>query len=572
MAQLCLHIHARVMASTSSSRAAKRRRWQEKGPSDKQLRLSQFSILRCSEASLVKIVALLRKQPQLLEEIELAPLAEAAESFLRHLCRTPVTLPLNNGKEFKWHIADFGLSLSFFAKHSEGFRNMLREKYRDDPCSPDRPWRFILYNDEAVPGAVLRMDNKRKLVCYYLSIRNWGPKILSHEAAWLPIGVLRQSVAKRVRGKFSAVAKYVLRSLLVGTHSIRVSGALVEGVGLDGGAALIFADLGNLIYDEAACNATMSTKGAGGLFPCLCCKNVYNTKAEGEEALSAHDPSGSLVDISCSDPRLFDCRSDDDWWFAADLLSRLQPTLTKAQFEEQERIFGLTWNPDGLLWDVELREHVPPIKVQTYDPAHCLLCHGLMQKEMSLLLVRMKAQGTTWESIRVLMAADWRTCHCLGGGRAASCFTAVFSDAREKHFSKTKEFACGASEMLDIIAPFRYFLEMQVGDFAHKLRAEILSFTSLADVMSLISLAKDGRVVADQIAQGLYRHAVRFAAAYGKEEGAYIPKFHFTRHIPAQVYRDGQLLETLVCERYFKRSTFMRYVRAKARSVETRLL
>ena len=41
------------------------------------------------------------------------------------------------------------------------------EKY---PCSADRPWGIIYYNDEVVPGNVLSADPSRKVQCVYLSL------------------------------------------------------------------------------------------------------------------------------------------------------------------------------------------------------------------------------------------------------------------------------------------------------------------------------------------------------------------------------------------------------------------
>ena len=46
------------------------------------------------------------------------------------------------------------------------------EKY---PCSADRPWGIIYYNDEVVPGNVLSADPSRKVQCVHLSFREFGP-------------------------------------------------------------------------------------------------------------------------------------------------------------------------------------------------------------------------------------------------------------------------------------------------------------------------------------------------------------------------------------------------------------
>ena len=228
--------------------------------------------------------------------------------------------------------------------------------------------------------------------------------------------------------------------------------------------------------------------------------------------------------------------------------------LSRGQFEEQKRLLEITWNPQGLLWDMDLRQRCRPIAAQTYDPSHCFLCSGLLQKEMGMLLSRLKEHGITFDAVRMLMGANWKSCKCLGGGRAASNYLAVFSQARESHFKRTGEFSCGASEMLDIIAPFRYFLEVQNGDFQQQFANEIASFTALAETLGLISLGKDGWPVGDRVAQALHRHSQSFALAYGGDPAAYIPKFHFARHIPAQIARDGLVLDTLTCERYHQRT------------------
>ena len=543
------------MASASSgSRAAKRQRWQERGPNDKQIRLSQFAALRCSESSLAAIVKVLRKQPELIDEIEVSPLAEAAQAFSTHLCRQPVELQMEDGPTSQWHVADLGQALAFFAKHSENFRGLLPRCYRDHPCSPENHWNAIVYNDEAVLGAVLRLDNRRKMACFYVTMKEWGVKALCREAAWLPLAYIRHDIVMQVVGKLSAVAKAFLRHMFLSADSVMTSGAVVDGIGEDGQAALIFAKLGNLSFDESACNATLSTKGANGLFPCVYCKNVHNRPRD-DMPLAAYDATGNLVDITCPDPRLFDARSNGDWWFAADLLSELHPRLTRGQFEEQERLLGLTYNPQGLLWDLELRRICPPISVQTYDPAHCFLCSGLAQKEIGLLLNKLKDAGMGFATIRTFMEADWRTCGCFGGKRAPSKFASVFSKARDKHWRKSLEFGCGANELLDIVAPFRYFLEMQGDGFRQVFNREVASFCALADCIALLTMAKDGLPVADELAQKLHRHALRFVAAYGDDDlTVYIPKFHFARHIPAQIRRDGFLIDTLACERYHTRT------------------
>lgn len=76
------------------------------------------------------------------------------------------------------------------------------EKY---PCSADRPWGIIYYNDEVVPGNVLSADPSRKVQCVYLSFREFGPIALSREEAWFAVLACRSSVVSEVNAGMSQV-------------------------------------------------------------------------------------------------------------------------------------------------------------------------------------------------------------------------------------------------------------------------------------------------------------------------------------------------------------------------------
>ena len=76
------------------------------------------------------------------------------------------------------------------------------------------------------------------------------------------------------------------------------------------------------------------------------------------------------------------------------------------------------------------------------------------------------------------------------------------------------------------------------------------SFCCFADVISLWCLGKAGIDVGDEFADAIEQHGVAFHAAY-KDRQAYIPKFHFAKHLPLQ---GGFYVDTLVCERYHTRT------------------
>jgi len=365
----------------------------------------------------VRILEVLRADKDLLDDItDRSTLADASDLFLESLC-VKVALPQELKQDFILDILSIQKAMNFFVKHSRNYAKFLRLTYNRHPCTPENPWHIVMYNDEACPGAVMRQDNRRKVMGFYLTFREYGQQAIHHDAAWFPYAIVRTTIMKQIPGKGSALVKCLMRQLLMSANNVR-NGFDVE---IDGDAFLIFLVVSNTLYDEAACKASWSIKGATGLVSCFYCK-----KTTKDRSILEHDTSGEIVHISCPDPRRFDSRSDRDFWFQADLLAMLSVTLNVGNFKEQETIMGLTYNPNGLLWDKDLRGHIRPTAVQTYDPMHCLVSDGICQKELNLVLQRVLDNGVTIERIRATFDRDWHFCACQGGGRAKASYIYIY--------------------------------------------------------------------------------------------------------------------------------------------------
>ena len=92
------------------------------------------------------------------------------------------------------------------------------------PSSPVQPWDAVVYFDEATPGAVLHLDNHRKIWCIYVTFLNFGPAVVQHEQAWIPLAILRTDIAKNLVGGLS---RALARLLDHNFDLIRTEGALV---------------------------------------------------------------------------------------------------------------------------------------------------------------------------------------------------------------------------------------------------------------------------------------------------------------------------------------------------------
>ena len=78
------------------------------------------------------------------------------------------------------------------------------------------------------------------------------------------------------------------------------------------------------------------------------CKNVVNDNFA----------SDYFVGVSCCDPSRFDFASTVEIWGKADKLLEQKPLLSKANHDQLQLLYGVTYNPSGVLWDMPLRRWV----------------------------------------------------------------------------------------------------------------------------------------------------------------------------------------------------------------------
>ena len=87
-----------------------------------------------------------------------------------------------DGSAWTWRKANPQRLLQFFVRESKVFRELLEQRVVVKPPCLDAPWKIILYADEVVPGNVLNLDNKRKVVVFYFGFRELGRAALCFAA------------------------------------------------------------------------------------------------------------------------------------------------------------------------------------------------------------------------------------------------------------------------------------------------------------------------------------------------------------------------------------------------------
>ena len=148
---------------------------------------------------------------------------------------------------------------------------------------------------------------------------------------WLPVAVIRTSVANTVRGGVSQCVLQLLKHTLLAPLRMSDIGTTVDLQG----PTLLRLRVAHIIADEAALKSVWNTKGSSCTKPCVLCANV----------VSKHSGLGgshaALVDITCSDARRFQPTVDADIWRAFDTLAVDQHRLPRESFAIAERAAGI---------------------------------------------------------------------------------------------------------------------------------------------------------------------------------------------------------------------------------------
>ena len=315
--------------SLGPSRRAKRRRVLELVGASSGVAISR----------LTRILDHIRKQPQVLEDVKNRHVVDRSLRDIRKEICPYVPLVAVPGQ----HVQDMPMltlqkSMGYYLEHVANFRVLVQTCFAENPCTPARPWRLIVGQDELTPGGVLRLDNKRKTLAFFGSFREFGPTRLKHAAAWMPLFFVRSVVCKKVQGCMSAVNASVFREIFLGGVDPTTEGITLDNMHPDGSADVLFFNLGRMLNDEAAGKAATGAKGASGT---MCCMECMNVSAVGARGIAAHDIENYIVDITAPDLSTCQRQTSEDIWEKCDILTELSTMISSSDLDEVEHIFWL---------------------------------------------------------------------------------------------------------------------------------------------------------------------------------------------------------------------------------------
>jgi hypothetical protein len=260
-----------------------------------------------------------------------------------------------------------------------------------------------------------------------------------------------------------------------------------------------------------------------------------------------------FVEITCTDTKCFKSWSAAEAARVVDMLGAASTrvsvgTMTKTRFHQLEQTTGLNCNPVGLLADASLRPYVDPIGVMTYDWVHNMLQDGTFTTEAHLLLKSCGQLGVTRADIHGFLKDEGWQFPNFSKGKAKQLHR-VF-DAHRVSSTEPDKIRCSCAEMIGLYGLLRHFFETRVGD-RPEVRAEHTAFKAACHVMDLILQAKRCLALpaeaAVQLEAAVGAQLRLHIAAYGTEHVK--PKHHWMLDVPAQLQRDGCVLDAFIIER-----------------------
>ena len=451
-----------------------------------------------------------------------------------------ITLPveLNDGTTTDMNVVNAFAQLWVAAKRCNGFSIMLLERLNACPSTYDKPWRFILYSDEVVPGNQMSFHNFRKCWAVYWSFMEFGESTLSVEDAWFCMAAERSESVKAMGGGITQVFRELLRFLFApGGHSLRTCGVLLEMH--DGTTIRIWAKLEMILQDGDAHKQVHMIKGDAGHKMCMECRNLYSRRSnivndEGEEIFTC---SLHLMDE-------MDFATDADVHGTVHRLADVAANRP-GELKLREQACGFNHHKFNMSLRPDLDGIWQPVKTMAHDWMHTFVVHGVWNTVMFLLLIALQASSNNVVPLLHSYIAAWILPLRLGTNLAKS-LADVFNKSRWSASSKAKYLKCTASDaisMYAIVACFVNAIFVRAGLCVNECRAYIL----LCDVLDMLMVMPRGHITYQHFHEATDKF-LRACVDAGWADSMH-PKFHWILLLVRELRKFGMLLTCWVHER-----------------------
>ena len=426
-------------------------------------------------------------------------------------------------------------------EHSPDYAKIVRDALAEHPCSPDKKWSIILYQDGVDPSDGLSNNHSRKTSVFYWALAQFGMRALAHEEMWGVVNLMRTKSANELESALAQVFCKIAELF----QEMHVSGVWVNISGDHGEAPIranIFADIAVLLADSPAWKDLTACKGHSAHRCCPLCMNACNHN----QVNPYHETSARFVPITCFEWTRFQKHSDETMRWAVlrinDCHSRWlakEKGMTNERFEKIEMIHGFNWSAYNIILHERMRVGIASCLM--YDWAHVYVNDGLADTEMGqcMKVLHLSSVATTYAEVK-----SYASTFTFPKTRGSPLH--VFDESTTRNNLKKENFTSSASEFLTLTPIFhRYFQKVVLR--RNVCVPQVLSTIAVLEVVMILMAVQTGCVTSEMLTLAIYTHLMRYKEAYG--ESAVRPKHHYALHLGDMLGRFGFLLSTFTHER-----------------------
>ena len=415
-----------------------------------------------------------------------------------------IELELLNGQMKRVPIVNPAALLWTECKNCPAFASFVASRILENDSSIT-PRRIISYCDEILPGN-LKGLNQRKIWAWYWTFAEFSVN-LGQEALWFHLLALRSTIVKQLKGGVSQLWAKAALSFHVASRDFQAGIFLELG---HNSSHVLRASLSTLVGDEAALKGCWSFKGAGGIVPCPLCTNIVSSASN----LVRH--SGSLKELSSATLNGVAFNDDVKFTSMARELERKSGVVTKKEFEQLEKAYGITYQPCMAALNQDLLRIAGPCSSICFDWMHIYFVSGIFNSEAGWLLdfINDSPRVNAW-----MKKVKWQHSIASRGITGLNVFL--------KRGLRSGELKTSASEGLSIYGMIRGFLmtctrEVQTSD-------EVRSYFALCRVVDLLLKTRQQRVDPLDLKTAVEEHLRLRVIAYTAD--VCVPKCHYALHL-----------------------------------------
>ena len=536
-----------IMASSSSHGPAKKLRKTE-AQAATHTKISQLLHTQgCSLKALRQITNAIAKREEQVSDRQLREFS--AERF--NEVRRSIALPLADGTEFQWEVADPNLLVAMSLRRSEEMQALFGNVLRRHPCSPEAPWQLIVTWDEFTAGNPLKPHNSRKTMVCNMTFQELGPALKSTNC-WWTVAVAKTTVLNKVVGGWSRMLRDLLKLTLCSPTGMQTIGLPLT---IGDRIVTVYARTGCMLSDGDGLRLALQWMGASSLHACFRHWNVLK-KDSGRAVHSA----GKYVETDCHDVSKFKAWANTDLAATIDVLVDAERqcvagAISPTRLKDMQQQLGFRATEDGLLASPELRLCIDFMGTMRYDWAHTFLADGILGAEMWALVAAGERHSLfSQDTISQFLNEEWQLPrYRRGGGRPkiADLFDAYW----QQHNENAETIKGPMSELLGVYGVMRHFTEARI-PADPRISAELYNFQLVCKAIDILLSVKKRRVAVRDGGRQLQVLLAKHLESHVRTSGTrrVRPKTHWAFDIAECMQQDDILVDCFVTERLHLRA------------------